>query len=183
MIVGGAACRQQFCQPGQKSTMHRAIPVFVLRMNLLVKRHAASLYRYAGAQQMPLLIGRHIRPVDHDQHLLNSVQPLFGHFMVNRRSGRMQGFIAKQPVNAFDAMTHRRRRLHRAGKLTQTQTSPSQCAAHSSLNPFRLFCMKTRQAVFQHFVYNLFCMHDPPPSTFGHRDGVYIGAMHALFNV
>jgi len=122
--------------------MHRAIPVFVLRMNLLVKRYAAPLHRHAGAQQMPPLIGRHIRPVDHDQHLLNSsVQPLFGHFMVNRRSGRMQGFIAKQPVNAFDAMTHRRRRLDRTGKLTQAQTSPCQRTAHRHLDSFRLFCM------------------------------------------
>ncbi len=65
--------------------MHSAVSIFPLRMNLLVKRHAAPLYRHTGAQQVPLLIGRYVRPIDHHQYLLNPGQPLVGHFLGERK--------------------------------------------------------------------------------------------------
>lgn len=66
---------QQLRQTIQKPTMHRLITIPSLRVNFLVQRHTAALDGDAGTQQMPALIGRGVRPIDHHPHIIEIGQP------------------------------------------------------------------------------------------------------------
>ncbi len=74
----------------------------------------------------------------------------------------MQGFIAKQPAIAFDAMAHHRRGLCRTGKLAQTQTPPPNALYTAHLEPLPPVSHEGTAGIRSwHSVYNHSGMHDP----------------------
>jgi hypothetical protein len=55
--------------------MHFRITQEFLRMDFFVQREAAPLNRYTGAQQLPVLVARKIRPINHHQNMLDTLEP------------------------------------------------------------------------------------------------------------
>jgi hypothetical protein len=76
-------------------------------MHFFVERDRSPLDNHAGAQQLPALVQRQVRPVNHDQPLSEVFQPLAREAAVQIPAYPVQGRIPEQPIDALQAMFER----------------------------------------------------------------------------
>lgn len=89
--------------------MHLRITQVLLRVDFFVEREAATIDRDTGAQQLPALVSREIRPVNHQQNVRKTLNPAPRQCALDVPTCAFHVRIAKQPIHALDAVLQARR--------------------------------------------------------------------------